>query len=515
MASRWRTVALVAAAVVVGLIVRLATYTGTIASDDLTHAWAAQHVWHDPVEHSMPDQLGSPYTVNARRVGVNLPLAAAVAIAGPREGAFAAVPLIASLLGIGLIALAALGVGGPRAAVLAAWLTAVLPIDVWQATIWLQDSLFAAGLAGVLAALMWAQRHPQGPAPDRRATSAPAGGAERRDRWWLWLVAGATLGYLQYVKESAAIVLVALVALGAWRSWHGRALHRGTVWLLVGFAALQVLATVYFAIAFDDVSYYLRAWLGRQVGFEGEAAPRPFPHNLVRLGLYLTWSCALGIGLPVALIPGGRWLARRAPPSTRLTLAVLLVVQLAITVHVLRWGAWTMRYLLQVTPILVLVAAAGLAEVWRERSARARAGLYAAVITATAAGLVVGHPQHGRFRGELVREVGAVIARDVPGDAPVYVVLGPRPARAVGGPGQAHYVDRALALLDGPRPGGWHVTGAPTTIARGVLIYSNLERHLAPPSPAPGRLLYQGQTRGGKDWLVAYAVGFPAGWGAP
>ena len=38
------------------------------------------------------------------------------------------------------------------AGVLAAWLTAVLPIDVWQATIWLQDSLFAAGLAGLLAA---------------------------------------------------------------------------------------------------------------------------------------------------------------------------------------------------------------------------------------------------------------------------------------------------------------------------------------------------------------------------
>lgn len=502
MAPRWRTAALVAAAVVVGLTVRLATYTGTIASDDLTHAWAATHVWHDPVEHSMPDQPGSPYTVNARRVGVNLPLAAAVAIAGPREGAFAAVPLVASLCGVVLIALAAAGVGGARAAVLAAWLTALLPVDVWQATIWLQDSLFAAGLAGVLAALVWAQRDPQGPAPDRRATSAAAGGSERRDRWWLWLVAGATLGYLQYVKESAAIVLVALLALGGWRSWRDRALHRGTLWLLAGFAALQVLATIYFAIAFADAGYYLRSWLGRQVGFEAEAAPRPFPHNLVRLGLYLTWSGALGLGLPVALWPGGHWLARAAAPSIRRTLVVLLVVQLAVTIHVLRWGAWTMRYLLQLTPLLVLIAAAGLAEVWRERSLRAQAGLYGAVIAATAAGLVFGHPQHGRFRSQLVREVGLVIARDVPADLPVYVVLGPRPG---------HYVDRALALLDGPRPGGWQVTGAPAAIARGVLIYSNLEHHPTPPTPAPGRLLYQGQTRGGRDWLVAYAVGLPAG----
>ena len=178
-----------------------------------------------------------------------------------------------------------------------------------------------------------------------------------------------------------------------------------------------------------------------------------------------------------------------------------MIVQLAITLHVLRWGAWTMRYLLQVTPLLVLIAAAGLAQMWRDRSARARAGLHAAIIAATAAGLLYGHPQHGRFRSQLVREVGAVIARAVPADAPVYVVRGPRPA---------HYVDRALALLDGPRPGGWAVTDAPTTIARGVLIYSNLEHHPAPPSPAPGPVLYQGQTRGGRDWLVAYALGLPS-----
>ncbi len=477
MASRWQPYALVAAAVVVGLVVRLVTFTGLIASDDLTHAWAATHVWDDPVEHSMPDGPGSPYTVNARRAGVNLPLAAAVAVAGPSEGALAAVPLAASLLGVILIAIAAAGVGGARAAVLAAWLTAVLPVDVWHATIVLQDSLFAAGLAGVLAALVW---------------------AERRGRAALWLTAGLALGYLQYVKESAALLLLVLLAVGGWRSWRARAVHRGTLWLVAGFVALQALAAIYFAIAFDDAGYYLRTWLGRQADVEAIAAPRPFPHNLVRLGLYLTWSGALGVGLPLALAPGARWLARAAPPGVRLTLAALVIAQLAITLHVLRWGAWTMRYLLQVTPLLILVAAVGLARAWAARPARVRAALQAAVIAATAAGLLYGHPQHGRFRSALLRQAAAIIARDVPGDAPVYVVLGPRPA---------HYADRALAILAGPRPGGWRVTDAPATIDRGVLVYSNLERHPAPPTAPPGRVLYQGQTRGGRDWLVVTAVG--------
>lgn len=486
---RWQTVALVAAAVVTGLVLRLVTFTGLIASDDLTHVWAAEHVWHDPVEHSMPDGPGSPYVVNARRAGVNLPLAAAAALAGPREAALAAVPLIASLVGAVLLAIAAGLLAGRRAAVLAAWLTAVLPVDVWHATVILQDSLFACGLAGVLAALAWAERD-----GDRRGGARP------------WLVAGAALGYLQYVKESAAVLLVALVALGAWRSLapgRPRVVHRGTLWLVAGFALVQALATVYFAIAFDDAGYYLRTWLGRQADVEAIAAPRPFPHNLVRLGLYVTWGGALGVGVPLALGPGARWLigdVRRARAAA-VTLAVLLIAQLAITVHVLRWGAWTMRYLLQVTPLCVLLAAIGVSRTWTARPRRARAALDAGVIALTALGLVYGHPQHGRFRSQLLREAAVVITRDVPADVPVVVARGPH---------AGHYADRALAILAGPRPGGWTALDAAAVPARAALVYSNLERHPAPPSPAPGPVIYQGATRGGRDWLVVYAIGIPA-----
>jgi hypothetical protein len=310
-----------------------------------------------------------------------------------------------------------------------------------------------------------------------------------------------------------------LVVIGGWRSARARAAHRGTLWLLAGFALAQALAASYFALAFYDAGYYLRSWLGRQVGVEGLAAPRPFPHNLVRLGLYLTWGSALGVGLPLALGPGVRWLrgALRAPgsppatspaPSTSpaptralaITLAALTIVQLAITLHVLRWGAWTMRYLLQLTPLLILLASVGLARTWAARPPRARALLDGAVVAATAAGLLFGHPQHGRFRSELLRAAAIAIAREVPADAPVAVVRGPHPG---------HYADRALAILAGPRPGGWAATAAPATVTRGALVYSNLERHPAPPSPPPGRVIYQGATRGDRDWLVVYAIGIP------
>jgi len=477
-----RHLALLGVAIAVGLVVRLNSYTGVIVSDDLTHAWAATHLWDDPIEHDMPDGPGSPYTVNARRVGVNLPMWLAAEIGGPGETSFAAVPLVFSLLGVLAIAAWAAALGGARAAVIAGGLWAVLPVDVWHASIPLQDNLFATILAAGMAALAWAER--------TRRTS-------------LWLCAGAAVGYLQYVKESAAILLAVVVVAGAVRSIRARELHRGTLWLVVGAAAVHALATLYFATAFGDATYYVRAWLGRQADFEQVVQPRPFPGNVVRFGYYLSYGMALGIGLPVAVGYGARWLVRGAADrALRIQAGVVLAVQLAVTIHVLAWGAWTMRYLLQVTPPLVAVGAAGIAAAWPGRSPRVRAWFAVAIVATTALGLVLGHPQHGRFRGELARDALAAIEREVAPDVPVYVVAAERPA---------HYTDRAFALFSHyrPRPGGWHVTRDPAAITRGVLVWASYERHPAPPATTPGRHLFSGRTRAGRDWIEVAVVGVP------
>jgi hypothetical protein len=468
-------------ALVVAVAVRLYAFTGTIVSDDLTHAWAATHFWDDPVEHSMPDGEDSGYTVNARRIGVNLPLWAASAVAGPSERTFAMVPLLFSLLGLLAVAAWAGVLAGPRSAVLAAWLWGVLPVDVWHATIWLQDNVYAAILAAAGAALAWGVRS------DRRAP---------------WLLAGVALGYLQYVKESAAVLTLALVVLGGVWSWRRRQLHRHTLWLLAGLAIAHLAAIGYFAIVTGDPLHYFVHWISRQVAVEHGALPRAFPANFVRLGFYLTYCLALGLGLPVAAWWGVRWLRRDAAPRMlQVQTALILMVQLAITLHVLRWGAWTMRYLLQVTPVLIAVSAAGLASAWPQVSAARRNALAAALVIATALGVLLGQPQHGHFRGEVARQALAAFARDIPDDIPIYVVASDR---------EAHYTDRAFALLSGykPRAGGFHLTRAPDDIRRGVLVWASYERHLAPPAAPPGRALFSAQTRGGRDWLVAYAVGF-------
>lgn len=468
----------IAAAIVVGLVLRLGWWTAAIGSDDLTHAWAATHLGGDPIEHGMPDGPDSAYTVNARRLGVNLPLAAAAAIAGPSETTFAAATLVESLLGILACALLAGALAGRRAAVVAAALAAVTPIEVWQATIFLQDTLWSAGLAATLAALAHAGRH---------------------DRRWAWIAAGLGLGYLQYVKESAAVLVLALVVLGAVRSWRARRIDRGTLWLLAGVALVQVAVALYWWRAVGDPGYYVRAWLGRQTAVEEQAVARPFPHNLVRLGLYLGYHQALGLGLLFAAGLGVRWLRRGdAPARVRQDLAVIAALQLALLLHVLRWGAWTQRYLLQLTPIVIAVGAAGLATAWPHARMRTRQLAVAAVIATTALGLLLGRPQHGRFRVDVVRAAAVAIERTLPADAPVYVVLGPRPA---------HYTDRVLALLDRYRHPRWSVIADPAMITRGVIVYAHLERHPTRPVAPPGRQVFVATEPGGKQWIEVYAVG--------
>jgi hypothetical protein len=196
MSPRAATALAVAAAIVVGLAVRLATWTAAIGSDDLTHAWAATHLWHDPIEHGMPDgpdsvrtrstPAGSGSTCRWRRRRRSP--GRARHLRGGDAGRVAA--RHRGVRALGRRAGRAAGRGDRRGAGRGA------PIDAWQATIFLQDTLWAARAGATLAALAWGARHA---------------------RWRWWFVAGLGFGYLQYVKESAAILVVALVVLGAAR----------------------------------------------------------------------------------------------------------------------------------------------------------------------------------------------------------------------------------------------------------------------------------------------------------
>ena len=204
-----------------------------------------------------------------------------------------------------------------------------------------------------------------------------------RARWWL--VAGLTLGYLQYVKESALILVGALAVAGAVRSLRARRVDRGTAWLLAGVAIMQVAACGYWWAVMGDPLYYLTAWLDRQTALEAVPAMRPFPHNLLRLGLYVGYHQVFGIGLLVAGYYGVRWLRRGdAPARVRQDVALVAALQLLLLIHILRWGAWTQRYVMQVSPFLIVLGAVGLAAAWSALAPRRRHLRYAAVIAATA-----------------------------------------------------------------------------------------------------------------------------------
>lgn len=470
----------IAAAVVIGLVVRLHAWVGMIASDDLTHVYAAAHFWDDPIEHSMPTEDDSAYTVNTRRAGVNLLQAIAIAVGGVNERALSSVSLVASALTIVLCGLWAGALAGRRAAVVAAWLVAATPVDAWQATIWLQDNVYAALICGAMAAMAWGVR-------------------TGRLRWWF--VAGLAFGYLQYVKENASILVSVLVVVGAVRSWRARRIDRPTVALLGGVAAMQVVACAYWSIAMGDPLYYVRAWLARQTAVESQESLRPYPHNLVRLGLYAGYHLTFGIGLLLAIGPGVKWLRRGdAPARVRTDLAIVAGLQLVLLVHVMRWGAWTQRYLLQITPYLAAIGAAGLVWTTREWKPRARTALLAGAVALTALGLAIGRQQHGPYRADVVRAFHRALPGLAPPDAPVVVVRNPaRPA---------HYTDRALAILDGYRHDRFGNVLHPGHVARGLVVYCHLERLPRPTAP-PGRRVFAHETRGGREWIEVYAVGLP------
>ena len=184
----------------------------------------------------------------------------------------------------------------------------------------------------------------------------------------------------------------------------------------------------------------------------------------------------------------------------RQDVALVAALQLLLLVHILRWGAWTQRYVMQVSPFLIVLGAVGLAAAWSALAPRRRHLRYAAVIAATAVSLVTGIPQHGRFRADALRGAAAALATPPLAELPVYVVRGSRPAR---------FSDRALALLDGYRHDRFHAIVDPGAVTRGLVVYSFLDGHPARPTTPPGRRVFATATQGGDRWVEIYAVGVP------
>lgn len=183
---------MMAALFAIALIIRLACFTGLIASDDLGYAKYAEQI------------AQGTYRLEAHhyaiRYGVIVPLAAIYEIFGVHEWTTLILPLISSSLAPALLALVAVRLSGLREAWIAGLLLATFPLEIRYGSVLVPEPLMETLV--IVAVLLFVV-------------------AEARNSSSLGLSAGFALGISYLTKEPAAFVALALCvfALGR-RQWR-------------------------------------------------------------------------------------------------------------------------------------------------------------------------------------------------------------------------------------------------------------------------------------------------------
>lgn len=317
------------------LAIRLTFFIGYQGRDDRNYLAYAHHVASGQTIASLDVQ-----TQWVGRVGFWLPLAASISLFGATEYAYVLFPLSLSIAGIWITLALGTPTVGRRAAVLAALLLAILPLDVLYATRAYPD----LPLGVLMVAAFWLAL---------RARDEP-------QTWWVAPAAGVALGAAYLQKESALFAAVpVLIALRFWSRRHWRTLG------LIGVAVCVVIAAefVFWQTVKNDPLYRFHAAdTALQVVMSnlGEVTaqgwlPGPKPTEIYRSAnsvldavLMLAVNEELGIlywlALPILVIG---FLRNDGPTrDLRLWIAVILLLILFFPVH---WPRYTMprdpRYL--------------------------------------------------------------------------------------------------------------------------------------------------------------------------
>ena len=332
-----RDMALVAAALLVGLALRLYFYVGLIANDDLTHIFNAHRMFIGGGDYG-GENVRLPGGLSARRLGVNVPLGLSMLIFGVHEWSLVLVPLVFSLAGIVIVSALLYVLAGRAAGVLAAWLWACLPADVYSATMVLQDSIFATVFAASLLALA---------------------ASERAGRWRgvQALLAGAAFAGLVYVKEVACLLVVPLAIWGAWTLWRARGRDARGLYLAAGMLAVHTALAAYFWTQMHEpLGFWTRTWAA-YTNF-GHTMPDSFRAARHALHGHLSENWDFGRG-SLLFLPCLVGLLVNKQARLRGLLLLLLVTQTVVLVYALRGGAQT-RYLLQVSVLFIVITVLGL-----------------------------------------------------------------------------------------------------------------------------------------------------------
>lgn len=182
----------------VALAIRLACFTGLIASDDLGYAEYARQIAHGTYRLE-------PHHY-AIRYGVTVPLAVLYRLFGIHEWTTVALPLLCSSLAAALAALVAARLAGLSAAWVTGMLMATFPVDVRYASVLVPESFLQAIL--LAAALLFLY-------------------AETQNSRLLGLAVGVLLGFSYLAKEPGVFVAAAFFVFAALRGQWRLALALG------------------------------------------------------------------------------------------------------------------------------------------------------------------------------------------------------------------------------------------------------------------------------------------------
>jgi hypothetical protein len=210
---------------VVALLLRLACFTGLIASDDLTYAHHAQLISRGEF---------TPHATHwATRYGVLLPVALLYKLAGVSEWSTIALALVASAASVPLLWLIASRLCGPTAALVAALLLATAPMELRYATVLVPEPVL--GLYILLAVLVYV-----------RMTREPA--------MAMGALCGALIGLAYLAKEPSVFVAPAMAADAALgRRWR----HAAAI--VIGVCSVVVLEQGFYYASTGDPLFRLHA----------------------------------------------------------------------------------------------------------------------------------------------------------------------------------------------------------------------------------------------------------------
>lgn len=170
------------AIVAIGAAIRLLLFYGMFGSDDLVYFSRA-------LEIARGHWTSANY-IGAVRYGVNIPIAATIALFGPSIGSAAVVPVLCSLGEIAMVGILVRPFWGARAALYAAAVLCFTPLHVRLSTLIHADPLLAFAIT-LTFVLFWK--------------------AECTGRGWLYFASGLAAGYAYWVKEASVLFLLTFV----------------------------------------------------------------------------------------------------------------------------------------------------------------------------------------------------------------------------------------------------------------------------------------------------------------